>query len=328
MVFCDPVLIFVKAFRLKGDANALKHAALSRFSTSMLLNAKKLLWEHCDEDLHSLALPLTSRRGSEKRSQAAADLEDILLAFTKLDEVDKIPLIFCEASELVQQPPISVDPIGEMISGNAASLKLLDDKISQIQDDLNGLSSKFDSGYSSVTPPAVSYSDAVRSPPNPVSVPPIEGSILSNRIRSHNLIVFGLPEVKSLPELKELVDQLLTFVAGRPVPLNDLFRLGRLNKPTSQGACSEAPTRPRPVLLKVSSAWDRRLILSTVRKLRDYTLKRIYIREGLSSDERLKRREAYLARTRKDPTPLAVLVLKVRVSNDSYASCFLTGSFL
>ena len=303
MVFCDPVLIFVKAFRLKGDANALKHAALSRFSTSMLLNAKKLLWEHCDEDLHSLALPLTSRRGSEKRSQAAADLEDILLAFTKLDEVDKIPLIFCEASELVQLPPISVDPIGEMISGNAASLKLLDDKISQIQDDLNGLSSKFDSGYSSVTPPAVSYSDAVRSPPNPVSVPPIEGSILSNRIRSHNLIVFGLPEVKSLPELKESVDELLTFVAGRPVPLNDLFRLGRLNKPTSQVASSEAPTRPRPVLLKVSSAWDRRLILSTVRKLRDYTLKRIYIREDLSSDERLKRREAYLARTRKDSTP-------------------------
>ena len=82
--------------------------------------------------MYSLALPLTSRRGSEKRSQAAADLEDILLAFTKLDEVDKIPQIFCEASELVQLPPISVDPIGEMISGNAASLKLLDDKISQI----------------------------------------------------------------------------------------------------------------------------------------------------------------------------------------------------
>ena len=84
------------------------------------------------KDLHCLALPLTSRRSSEKRSQAAADLEDILMAFTKLDEVDKI---LCEACELVKLPPISVDPIGEMISGNAASLKLLDDKISQIQDD-------------------------------------------------------------------------------------------------------------------------------------------------------------------------------------------------
>ena len=93
---------------------------------------------------------------------------------------------------------------------------------------------------------------------------------------------------------------LLSLLVG---PFPDLFRLSRLNKPTSQVASSEAPTRPRPVLLKVPSAWDRRLILSTVRKLRDYTLKRIYIREDLSSDERLKRREAYLARTRKDPTP-------------------------
>ncbi len=74
-----------------------------------------------------------------------------------------------------------------------------------------------------------------------------------------------------------------------------LVVLGR--KSSSQPSGSEAPTRPRPVLLKVSSAWDRRLILSTVRKLRDYAVKRIFIREDLSPVEQLKRREAFLART-------------------------------
>ena len=124
-----------------------------------------------------------------------------------------------------------------------------------------------------ILPPA-SYSDAVRSSLNPVSVPTgptlNKGSVLSDRVRSDNLIVFGLPEVKSLPELKESVDELLTFIAGKPVPLNDLFRLGRPSKPSSEFASSEVPPRPRPVLLKGSSAWDRRLILSPVRKLRDY----------------------------------------------------------
>ncbi len=224
MVFSDPVLAFVKAFRLKGDVNALKHAA---FSTLMFSNAKKLLWELCHQELSSLALPLTSRRSTEKRSQAAADLDD-LLAFTKLDEIDEIPEIFCEASQLVLLPPISLDPIGELISGNAASLKSLEDKLSLIQADLNGLSSKVESTKSSVLPPPASYSHAVRSPPNSASGPSFnDGSNMSKNSRSDNLIVFGLPEVKYLPELKQSVDEMLTFIVGKPVPLNDLYRLGR-----------------------------------------------------------------------------------------------------
>ena len=63
------------------------------------------------------------RRSSEKRPQAAADLEDILLAFSKLDEVDKIPQIYCEATELVKLPPIAADPISELVMGNSLCLK-------------------------------------------------------------------------------------------------------------------------------------------------------------------------------------------------------------
>lgn len=79
-----------------------------------------------------MELPFTTRHSSEKRSQAAADLDDILQAFTKLDEVDKVPEIFCKATELVKLPPIATDPISELVTGNASSLKLNEDKISQI----------------------------------------------------------------------------------------------------------------------------------------------------------------------------------------------------
>ena len=56
----------------------------------MLASVKKALWECCKDDLSVLDLSFTQRRSSEKRSQAAADLEDILLAFSKLDEVDNL----------------------------------------------------------------------------------------------------------------------------------------------------------------------------------------------------------------------------------------------
>ena len=59
----------------------------------------------CDADLSLPDVPFTPRCSSEKRTQAAADLEDIL-AFSKLDEADKIPQIFCEATDLVKLPLI------------------------------------------------------------------------------------------------------------------------------------------------------------------------------------------------------------------------------
>ncbi len=75
---------------------------------------------------------------------------------------------------------------------------------------------------------------------------------------------------------------------------NDLFRLGRPRKASDHS--NSVPLPPRPVILKLASAWDRRIVLSTVRKLKDYAVKRIFIREDLSPEVRQKRREYYLSR--------------------------------
>ena len=284
--FCEPVLAFIKAFRLRGDQNALKHAALSRFSTLVLCSAKKALWEACAAELSELELPFTPRRSSEKRPQAAADLEDILLAFSKLDEVDKIPQIYCEATELVKLPPIAADPISELVMGNSLCLKELDVRISQLRVDLAGLHSltaKVETSISST--PSSSYASVVRSAvSNSGCSSSLEGSRLD---RGDNLMIFGLHEAESLPDLKKSVDELLVFITGRPVPVNDLFRLGRRPKSSD----SETPSRPRPVLLKLMSSWDRRLIMSAVRKLKGFRLKGIFVREDLSPEERQRRRD-------------------------------------
>lgn len=61
----------------------------------------------------------------------------------------------------------------------------------------------------------------------------------------NNLVVFGLPAVGSLQELKSSVDELLRFLAGKQADLNDLYRLGR------QSAAQSSTDHPHPVLVKL-----------------------------------------------------------------------------
>ena len=110
--------------------------------------------------------------------------------------------------------------------------------------------------------------------------------------QADNLVIFGLPEVESLPALKNSVDELLSFLVGRSVSLRDLFRLGCCRKISD----SRPPGRPRPVLLKFMSTWDHRLVMSAVSKLKEFKMSGLYIREDLSPEERQKHRDRFRSR--------------------------------
>ena len=74
---------------------------MSRFSTPRLSDVKKALWNLCASELSSLKLPRHS-------------LDDIVLASSKLTKIDRIPLIYCKAPNLVKLPyRISVDYCNE-----------------------------------------------------------------------------------------------------------------------------------------------------------------------------------------------------------------------
>ena len=88
VMLCDPVLAFIKAYCLRGSSSNLKLIALSKFDSVVMSKAKKALWDSDSFSLLTAAgLSYQQRHGSEKRSQAAADLDDILVAFDKLDEM-------------------------------------------------------------------------------------------------------------------------------------------------------------------------------------------------------------------------------------------------
>lgn len=63
---------------------------------------------------------------SEKREVADALLADILVAFDKLDAVDKLPTIFCEANDL---PSLVLDPVSQRLDNNSSILESLVKKI-------------------------------------------------------------------------------------------------------------------------------------------------------------------------------------------------------
>ena len=100
---------------------------------------------------------------------------------------------------------------------------------------------------------------------------------------------------------------ILQHISGRVVNFNDAYRIGRRNSTDVSGPISSPPP---PLLIKLSGVWDKRLIMASVRKLRDYTISKLYICEDLSPEAqaaRASRRKALLAsRSSPNQKPLVI----------------------
>ena len=78
--------------------------------------AYKALWQHCKTDLETLGLSFKNRRDSDKRSVSDTILDDTTASFDALDEANKLPPIFVEATDLLSIPPNVLDPIAKKLS--------------------------------------------------------------------------------------------------------------------------------------------------------------------------------------------------------------------
>ena len=129
-VLINSVLYFIKAYRLKGDVESLKKRVCQHFSPANVENAKKELWDYCRKDLEAAGNAYHIRRGSDKRSQLAANVDDLAEAFIALDSSDLIPGIYCEATDLLRIPSLlSLDPVSEKVETNTLSLNDLVAKV-------------------------------------------------------------------------------------------------------------------------------------------------------------------------------------------------------
>jgi hypothetical protein len=80
--------------------------------------------------------------------------------------------------------------------------------------------------------------------------------------RSLNILLFGIEENRNATEWHQKVSDVMKFVAGKDVDYIDLFRLARFD-----------PNKVRPILVKLRSSWDKRLLLSSSYKLKQYAIR-------------------------------------------------------
>ena len=74
------------------------------------------------------------------------------------------------------------------------------------------------------------------------------------------------------------MDQALKFINGNDVESTDMFRLGRF-----------VANKTRPIVVKLRTAWDRRIILANCIKLKGYGDGKIFISPDESLEDRRKR---------------------------------------
>ena len=96
--------------------------------------------------------------------------------------------------------------------------------------------------------------------------------------RSMNIVVFGVAEDRSPLVWRQNVDQALKFLNGNDVDSVDMFRLGRF-----------VANKTRPLIVKLRTAWDRRIILINCIKLKGYGDGIIFVSPDESLEERRKR---------------------------------------
>ena len=88
-------------------------------------------------------------------------------------------------------------------------------------------------------------------------------------------------------EAKAIVDEVLEFLAKKPILIKDMFCLGKYARSTSM----PNPARPRPILVKLSTAWDRKLILLRKSNLREFRIRHLFLREDVPPDHMLRQRK-------------------------------------
>ena len=128
-----------------------------------------------------------------------------------------------------------------------------------------------------------------------------------NPERLSNILLFGVKEEGDLSgmHIDKVVNSIFQTVAGKQISIKDMFRIGRKSRGNQEPTVAAQPRScPRPILVKLQSVWDRRLLLSGKWKLRDTEgFREFFLHADLSVEEREKIRAKYLQGHNRESPP-------------------------
>ena len=296
------LLQYVNYHRDRSSVDLQRKVILGFYTPTEITESKKQLVDAFNSELDCCSV-LTDRRKSSTRSQQEAELDDILAIMDMLDSKnrldsqvvifaavhwDRIPkygpeeLNSCSVLERQIQLEASVTTLTETVKQNSGgrvdqgtvqSVDELKTVVSDIDKKVTTLSQNVTAQISQLTAVCQQLAASCVSPPAPT----VSNAVAPPVDRSLNAVIFGLPESRDSLSWREELAKILHQAAGREVSVSDARRLGgRFN-----------PDRTRPVLVKFSSVWDRRLVLSGARKLSDVPdYRHVYIKPDETVEER------------------------------------------
>ena len=287
-VILNEILSYLHFYRDCANADALRRVVLGFYTAEDITDAKKLLVHELQAKVSNCQF-LTERRNSTARTASEAEVDDILGIFDTADGQQALDNYLFVSSNLNQLPKYGPEElnIGAVVDRQVRIESRVDavnariDQITSVHDDNSGImtagvQSRFDLVHCAITEQLNKLTSVVdqlsAASSTAQSAPDRE-----TRDRSMNVIMFGVPEHRDVSVWRQSVMDAIQHVAGRVVDTDDMFRIGRY------GA-----DKTRPVIVRLRSTWDRRLILSNCYKLRNYR-ERVFIKPDESVETRRKR---------------------------------------
>jgi len=275
------LLAYIVHYRNSCSRSALLKVASGFFSAAEISNAKKCLLSEFDSHLSSTAF-LTERRGSTVRPAQEAELDDIVGALEHIDSANVLKNITFVAADLSRLPgygpeDTNICTIADRQQQIVSTVSKLSESVSQLHvaaADVNHVEQAVKvSVENSLAPFQVKFTELsnlcthIAESLKPSSTSTSRVKVKDNADdkadtvdRSKNVVIFGIDEAIDTTDgtaWRDTVVQTLSTAAGRDVVIEDAFRLGR----------TVTTGRKRPVLVRLHSAWDRRIILSGSWKL-------------------------------------------------------------
>ena len=314
------LLTYISFYRNRANVDALRRVVLTYYTPDDISEAKRTVADLFRSSFAGSIL-LTDRRNSPIRAAHEAELDDIIVMFDTLDEQNLLNSVSFVAMNLENLPKFGPEEVNictvvsnhqklsctvnelatevdqlkcssrvpdarataESVAVISAAMADFQQRIDVFQTSVNSRIEHLNSICSSFN-----QSAAAAAASNAATTGPIVD-------RTSNIVMFGIAENRDVAVWKTKIDDVLRFVVGRDVRVNDAFRMGSFRE-----------GKMRPILVKLSSAWDRRLILSSCKKLKDYT-ERVFVRPDEPLDVRRKNTLSALKHRAQHDNKLAVV---------------------
>lgn len=279
-VVCSDLLMYVNYFRDRAEIDNVKNVLVSFYSCSEISDAKKQLTMLGVEAMSCEFA--TERQSSTQRSASEAEVDDIFGLFDVLDHgglLENVKFAACNYDRLPTYGPEDLNrcELADRQSRTENAFAALSAKVDLLASsnqkpatylgpDSNQIVEMFDKKLQASTQVIQDQLRQLTSVCTQLKVSnPIPGDSSHSDMRARpidrtrNLVVSGVEEGRDAAVWRSTVDDVLCKAAGRNVQILDAFRIGGRFDPTK--------ARPRPILIKLHSTWDRRIVLNGAHNL-------------------------------------------------------------